>query len=204
MPSRQGGSQVSHDVKTLFDYLLHSGDSVDRKTLWRFTEDETDLSQESSVWCSEMSFTHTKGLSLLHTPLYIDTGHTFSLCHFYHKWLSGLNTATTGLGGFFFSFNNESIVTMARSSSHPERSSLSAACSLSKRCRIWVQKVALEVFTSCTGHPRLRSDRSLPLHYFRKPDAVMKISGPCPSRWTQACLSKGSYQLTTENAEAYF
>lgn len=38
-------------------------------------------------------------------------------------------------------------------SSHPERSSLSVARSLSKWCRIWARKVALEDFTSCAGHP---------------------------------------------------
>ena len=37
----------------------------------------------------------------MHIHLYVHTGHTFSLCHFYHKRSSGLNTATIRHGGFF-------------------------------------------------------------------------------------------------------
>lgn len=50
-----------------------------------------------------------------------------------------------------------------------QSSSLSVQRSLSRWCRIWAQKVALEFFSPCTGHPRTWSDPSPALCHLRKP-----------------------------------
>lgn len=126
------------------------------------------LSQESSVWFSDISSTSAKGLLLMHTFVH-GHGTYVQFTPFLTQVITCSEYNNRSWGIFFFPVNNESSMTMTWSSSHPEHSSLSVARSLSKWCRIWVRKVALEVFTPCTGYPCCALTPALLSHHLRKP-----------------------------------